>query len=88
MTLLEHVLNVDGKIILAQANTECRSSFESADGGDGCAGRAASMALSCHDGNLHIRRGIGGDIQQIIDCCDTYREDIVPLGHQIVLVLF
>jgi hypothetical protein len=45
------------------------------------------MALSCRNGNLHIRRRIGGDIQQIINGCDTYREYIVSPGHGVFLVL-
>src|ERR1700731_4733246 len=88
MTLLEPALNVDGKIILAQASTVCRSSCKSANCGDCCASRPTSMALSSRDRNFHIRRRVGGDIQQIINRCDTYREYIVLLGHQMVLALF
>src|ERR1700733_13130468 len=87
VTLLEPALKIDGKIILAQAGTVCRSSLKSANGCDCCAGRPTSMPLSCRDGNLHVRLRIGGDIQQIINCCDTYREYIVVPGHPIVLVI-
>jgi hypothetical protein len=88
MTLLEQAFDADGKIILAQASTVCRSSFKSANGGDCRAGRPTSVALSCGDGNFHIRRRIGGDIEQIINRCHPNREDIVLLGHWRILVLF
>jgi hypothetical protein len=88
MTLLETLLNIDGKIILAQPSTVRRSSFKSANGGDRCASGPTSMAFFCHDRNFHIGRWVGGDIQQIVDRCHTYREYIVLLGHRIVLVLF
>jgi hypothetical protein len=38
------------------------------------------VALACYHGNLYIRRRVGGDIQQIINRCDAYREYIVRLG--------
>jgi hypothetical protein len=87
MSLLEQVLNVDGKVVFTQASTVCRSSIKSANGSDCCASRTTSVALSCYDGNLYIRRGVGGDIQQVINRCNTYRENIVRPGHQIVRVL-
>src|SRR5258705_13877873 len=46
MTLLEQALDVDGKIVFPQASTVCRSPFKSANGGDCCACRPTSVALS------------------------------------------